>query len=170
MLKNGLETEGQCLFSFCTFRNHYWHDYTVQMDFFLIQLAASICPGEKFIAMLLARFEVGRGLNKKESPYLDANSSLFVPGTSKYVTTLRNSPKFDRYFPHLEVCIHESDSTSKPDLRNRALPMGEYLLMFIAQLVNDRTCIGEDKHETLRRSIIHWLAVQDMTYSQLKTK
>ena len=92
------------------FRNHYWHDYTVQMDFFLIQLAASICPGEKFISMLLARFEVGRGLNKKQSPYLDASSSLFVPGASKYVTTLRNSPKFDRYFPHLEVCIHESDS------------------------------------------------------------
>ena len=65
---------------------------------------------------------------------------------------------------------HESGHTSKPDLRNRALPMGEYLLMFIAQLVNDRTCIGEDKHETLRRSIIHWLAVQDMTYSQLEDK
>ena len=57
----------------------------------MIQLAASICPGERFIAMLLARFEVGRGIIKEPSPYLDANSSLFVPGASSYVTTLRTA-------------------------------------------------------------------------------
>ena len=154
-------------------RNHFWHDYTVQMDFFLLQFAAAVCNGENLINMLMSRFEVVCGVGNRDSPFLSLHSNLFAPGTSTYSPNVWCNVNFRRYFPQLSGMSVDQLLPTIPVLLKQsqwAMPMGEYLLMFIGQLANDRTCIGENKIETLRRALIHWLAVQDMTYSQLEDK
>jgi hypothetical protein len=155
-------------------RNHYWHDYTILADFFLLQFAAAVCSGDKVINILMSRFEVGCGVGKLSSPFLNLNSNLFAPGTSEYTPNLwRKNAHFNRYFPHLRgISVDQLlfDSISLSKQTRWSMPMGEYFLMFIGQLANDRTCVGESKKDTLRRALIHWLAVADMTYSQLEDK
>ena len=174
--RNGRSMRIQILY----YRNRFWYDITYEMDIFLLQMGASVIPGEKFVSLVMSRFEVGGGTSRRATPYRRTNARVFCLGRARAGSSHFNS-NFYKYFPGLKLGEPNSTGTQDPKipfLGNTSerfdfdwmVGMGENFLMLIAQLVSDRSVIGENVEVTLRRSIVHWLAVQDFTYSQIQEK
>ena len=171
--RNGRSMLTQMLY----YTSHYWHDMTHELDFFMLQVAASILSGDQLLTLLLSRFEISKGIFLSSSPFWHKNAIIFSlskPQKSTWTKQLYN------YFPGLQVGVHREDTPLSPEIpyfdvvqgtsEDWWVSMAEAFILLLTQVVSDRTVTGESRESTLRRSLIHRLAVQDLSFSQLQDK